>query len=113
MGNHSSDCPLRKTVHLAEREDGNDNKVCCEPDSYGVDEEVYDEEDDEGQNYVVRKVMLMPTQEGNTQRHQLFWTRCTISCTLFELIIDSGSCGEAVRLSKLLIEKHHNPYTIR
>ena len=61
--------------------------------------------------------MLTPKQEENTQRHQLFWIRCTFSGKLFELIIDSGSCEniisrEAVRLLKFSIEKHPNPYTI-
>ena len=60
MGHCSSDCPLRKVVHLAEREYGDDNEVCSEPDGYGDDDEVYEEDDDEGHNYVVRKLMLMP-----------------------------------------------------
>ena len=43
---------------------------------------------------------------------------CTISDKLFELIIDNSSCEniisrEAVRLLRLPIEKHPNPYTIR
>ena len=69
MGHRSSDCPLRKVVHLAEREDGDDNEVCCEPDGYGDDDEVYEEDDDKGQNYVVRKLMLTPKQEESTQCH--------------------------------------------
>ena len=48
MGHHSRDCPLRKAVHLAEREEEDDNEVCCEPDGYGDDCEVYEEDDDEG-----------------------------------------------------------------
>ena len=35
--------------------------------------------------------MLTHKQEDNTQRHQLFRTRCTINNKLFQLIIDSGS----------------------
>ena len=61
--------------------------------------------------------MLTHKQEENTQRHQLFLTRCTINNKLFELIIDSGSfeniiSREAVRVLKLSVEKHPNPYTI-
>ena len=116
-GHKSSDCPLRKVVHLAKKEDEDDNEVCSEPDGYGDDEEVY-EDDDEGQNYMVRKLMLTPKQEEKTQQHQLLRTRCTINSKLFELIIDSGSCEniisrEAVKLLRLPIEKHPNPYTIR
>ena len=50
---------------MAKREEKVDNEVFCEPDSYGEDEEDY--EDDEGQNYVVRKLMLTPKQKENTQ----------------------------------------------
>ena len=51
------------------------------------------------------------------QHHQLFQIRCTINSKLFELIINSGSCEniinrEAVKVLKLPVEKHHNPYTI-
>ena len=65
---------------------------------------------------MVKKLMLTPKQEENTQRHQLFRTRCTINKKLFELIIDSGSCEniisrKVVRLLKLLIEKQPNPYS--
>ena len=61
--------------------------------------------------------MLTPTQEENNQCHQFFRMWCTISGKLFELIIDSGSCEniisrEAVRLLRLPVEKHLNPYTI-
>ena len=106
MGHRSSNCPLRKVVHLAEREEGDDNEICYEHDGYGDDDEVYEEDEDEGHNYVMRKLMLMPKKEVSTQRHQLFQTRCTISGKLFELIIDSGSCEniiskEAVKLLRL------------
>ena len=60
MGHRSSDCPLRKAINLVEREEGHDNEVCCEPDGYRDEDEVYKEDDDEGHNYVVRKIMLTP-----------------------------------------------------
>ena len=61
--------------------------------------------------------MLTPKQEKSNQCHQLFQTRCTISGKLFELIIDSESCEniisrEVVKLLRLPLEKHPNPYTI-
>ena len=117
MGHHYSDCPFRKVVHLAEKEDGDDNEVCYKLDGYGDDDEVYEDDNDDGHNYVVRKLMLMPKQEESTQRLQLFRTRCTISGKLFELIIDNDSCEniisrEAVKLLRLLVEKHPNPYII-
>ena len=48
IGHRSSDYPLRKVVHQAEREDGDINEVCCEPDSYGDDDEAYEKDDDKG-----------------------------------------------------------------
>ena len=60
MGHRSNDCSLRKVVHLVEKEDRDDNDVCCEPDSYRDDDEFYKEDDNEGQNYVVRKLIRMP-----------------------------------------------------
>ena len=61
--------------------------------------------------------MLTLKQEENTQCHQLFQTTCTINSKLFELIIDSGSyeniiSREAVRMLKLPVKKHPNPYSI-
>ena len=42
IGHHSSNCPLRKAVHLAKREEGGDDEVYCEPDGYGDEDEVYE-----------------------------------------------------------------------
>ena len=115
--NHrSSDCPLKRAVHLVKRDDKDANEVCCETDGYRKEEEDY-EDDDEGHNYVVKTLILTPKYEENTQHHQLFRTRCTINNKLFELIIDNGSCEniisrEAVKLLKLLVEKHPNSYSI-
>ena len=58
-GHRSSDCLPRKAVHLVERDDKDENQVFCEPGGYGEEEENY-EDNDEGQNYVVRKLMLTP-----------------------------------------------------
>ena len=66
---HSSDFPLRKAVNLAKREEEGDEEVCCEPDGYGDEDEVYKEDDDERRNYVIRKLMLTPKQEESNQRH--------------------------------------------
>ena len=59
-GHRSSDCLLRKAIHLAERDEEGDDEVCCEPDGYGDEDEIYEEDDDEAHNYVVRKLMLAP-----------------------------------------------------
>ena len=57
--------------------------------------------------------MLTYKQEENTQRHQLFRTRCTINDKLLELIFDSGRFDrEAMEELKLPVEKHPHSYTI-
>ena len=99
-------------IHLVEREEEERNEIRCKPDGDEEDEENYNE-DDNGRNYVVRKLMLAHKQEEKTQHHQLFRTRCTINNKLFELIIDSGNfeniiSREVMRVLKLPIEKH--PY---
>ena len=102
---------------MVEKEEEEENEVLCEPD--GPEEDAKGNEDDfEGQSYVVRKLMLTHKQEENTQHHHLFRTRRTINHDkLFELIIDSGSfeniiSREAVKELKLQVEKHRHPNTI-
>ena len=113
-GHRSSDCPLRKMVHLVERKEEKEYEVYYEPDGDGEKEA---EDDVEGQSYVVRKMMLTYKQEENTQHHQLFRTRCTINNKPFQLIIDSGSfeniiSKEVVKELKLPVAKHPHLYTI-
>ena len=38
-GHRSSDCPLKRAVHLAERDKEYENEVCCEIDGDGKDDE--------------------------------------------------------------------------
>lgn len=45
---------------------------CCEPDDEG------EYEDEDGQVFVVRRLMLTPKADDET-RHKLFCTRCTIN----------------------------------
>ena len=46
LGHRSSNCPLRKAVHLTERDNEDENEVCCDPDGYGEKEEDYEDEDE-------------------------------------------------------------------
>lgn len=57
-GDHSSDCPLRKMVHGVTREE--DVEICREA------EDNCDEELDEGQIYIVRRMMLALKIEDQT-----------------------------------------------
>ena len=64
-GHRSSDCPLRKAVHLVERKE---EEVICGPDGDGDggEEEDY-EEGDERRNYLVRTLMVIPMQEEKSE----------------------------------------------
>ena len=90
-GYKSNECPNRRPVNVVERDE---EEVCYEPDG---EEEYYEEEDgDVEQAYVIRKLMLAPKQDEDTQRHQLFRIRCTIGRRVFDLIVDSGSCENII-----------------
>ncbi|XP_031402603.1 uncharacterized protein LOC116212173 [Punica granatum] len=111
-GHRSSDCPWRKAIALVEHEEDVED-VFCDPE----EEEEHNGEDDYEQTYMVRKLMLAPKQEDQSQRNKLFRTRCNIHSCTFNLIIDSGSqeniIGRAVvEKLGLPVEKHPNPYSI-
>ena len=67
-----SDCALRKAVHLVEREE---EEVICEP-----EEEKDYEEGDEKRNYMVRILMVIPTQEEKSKN---------VSSPIFPIIVCS------------------------
>ncbi|XP_031398494.1 uncharacterized protein LOC116209072 [Punica granatum] len=111
-GHRSSDCPRRKAIALVEHDEDVED-VFCDPE----EEEEYSGDDDYEQTYMVRKLMLAPKQEDQSQRNKLFRTRCNIHSHTFNLIIDSGSqeniTGRAVvEKLELTVEKHPNPYSI-
>ncbi|XP_071708300.1 uncharacterized protein [Rutidosis leptorrhynchoides] len=110
-GYKSNNCPERRHVNYTQyddefEEDEQGDDYVCEPDGEG----------DQATTLVVRKVLLAPKQV-DTQRNLLFHTRCTISCHIFDLIIDSESCqniisSELAHKLKLSLEKHPEPYII-
>ena len=66
---------------------------------------------------MVRKLILSPKYNDDTQRHKLFRTRCTVQGSLCDLIIDGGSqeniiSKDVVEKLQLVIETYPNPYTI-
>ncbi|PKI60192.1 hypothetical protein CRG98_019380 [Punica granatum] len=114
LRHRSSDCPRRKTLVVVEAEDDVEDVLCDPYDEQDVG--VYDE-DDYSQALVIRKLMLAPKQEDESQRNKLFQTRCLIKSRTFIVIIDSGSqeniIGKAmVEKLKLPVEKPPNPYSI-
>ena len=76
------------------------------------EEEIVDEEG-EHVNCVVRRLLLAPQKE-DSQRNNLFRTRCTISGKVCDIIIDSGSCENIVSQAlvdhlQLKTEVHPSP----
>ncbi|GJY83359.1 transposon ty3-I gag-pol polyprotein [Tanacetum coccineum] len=84
----------------------------CHPESCNVDGEYT------AKSCVIRRIMLTPKVNEQSQRHNLFKTRCFIHQKIFDVIIDGGSTKntisrDIVQRLKLPIEKHQNPYRIR
>ncbi|KAG6738699.1 hypothetical protein POTOM_058321 [Populus tomentosa] len=117
-GHRSNQCPKRSTVHLIEPE------LTAEG---GGDELAYTYEEDEvtggdegellSRSLVVRKLLLTPKQVEQSQRHNIFRTRCTVNKKVCDVIIDSGSSENIISRSMitklgLKTEKHPSPYKI-
>ena len=67
--------------------------------------------------YVVQKLLCNQKIPDTTQRHQIFYSRCSVKNKVCNLIIDNGSCENIVShaLVKHLkpeTEPHPQPYTI-
>ena len=74
VGHRSNECPKRKAVNVVEKDDDVAEDEVCEPD--GDDD--YEDYGQEEYNCVVRKLMLSPKCNDDTQHHKLFRTRCTV-----------------------------------
>ena len=77
----------------------------------------YEEYEQEEYTCVVRKLMLSPKCDDETQRHQLFRTRCTVQGNLCDLIIDSGIheniiSKDVVERLQLETKTYLNPHAI-
>ncbi|XP_059313982.1 uncharacterized protein LOC132064853 [Lycium ferocissimum] len=128
-GYYTSECPNRRTITIVrdgyrtedEDEGGNGNNDKGEKSEYEGD---FDEEVEiryeEALNHaiVARKAMGALAREESDQRENLFHARCKIVDKVCSLIIDGGSCTNAV--SQFLVEsmkfptrKHTNPYILQ
>lgn len=91
-------------------------------DKYETEKNMSDQDeityDDSGEALVVKRSMSAAIKEGESWlRHNIFHTRCTCEGKICDVIIDEGSCENAVSetmVSKfaLRIEKHLQPYTL-
>ncbi|XP_028556538.1 uncharacterized protein LOC110116452 [Dendrobium catenatum] len=113
-GHKSNECPNRQQLQLLEGEEDVDQGQL-----EGFNTEVEDVVGDEGDPLVcvLEKILLAPRQQGNSQRHAIFRTKCTISGKVCDLLIDSG-CTENV-VSRAVVQalriktmKNPHPYKI-
>ncbi|GJV67649.1 RNA-directed DNA polymerase [Tanacetum coccineum] len=80
-------------------EDESENKECFIRPEYVLDEEEVDLH--EAYSYVVCRLMLTTPKKGeDTQRHNIFRTRCRINQDVLNVIIDGGSTVGEVRVTK-------------
>ncbi|KAI0520448.1 hypothetical protein KFK09_007923 [Dendrobium nobile] len=102
-GHKSNDCPNRQQLQLLEGE----------PEGEPQDAEFVNEQDfedlqaDDGEPVacVLQKLLIAPRQNNNSQRHSIFRTRCTISGSVCDVLIDNG-CTENI-ISRSVVQKLH------
>jgi len=66
---------------------------------------------------VIQKVLCSQKISDSTQRHQIFYSRCSVKDKVCNFIIDNGSYENIVSRAlvdhfKLEIKPHHHPYDI-
>lgn len=105
-----------RLVHLLNKpKEEIEDKGPCFDEPSGENEETPSEEE----MLVVRRALSgLIDHDGDTQREEIFTTRCTIEGKVCSLVIDDGSCVNGV--SKMVVDKlqlkeepHPCPYTIQ
>ena len=114
-GHIASQCPTKKTmmcvdgVYDSHSNSSNDELSSTHSSSYASssDDELYP---NEGDLLVVRRLLgSHPKEDDNTQRENIFHTRCLVKNATCSLIIDSGSCVNVA--STRLVSKLNLPTT--
>ncbi|KAI4365338.1 hypothetical protein MLD38_021331 [Melastoma candidum] len=112
----ASECPTRRNVIIRELSDEEEE---FEENADPVwDAEETEEYPDEGKLLVVRKALSVTPAKEESQRESIFHTRCTVAGKVCLVIVDSGSCTNAVSRTmveklKLPIEAHPHPYRLQ
>lgn len=71
-----------------------------------------------GDIFMIKQALNMQVKpEDNSQRENIFHSRCLIKGKLYSLIIDRGSCTNLANIilvdkAELTCTKHHNPYKL-
>jgi len=75
------------------------------------------EEEGEAATCVIQQLLSNQKNSNITQRHQIFYSRCSVKNKVCNLIIDKGSCENIISIIlvdylKLETEMHAHPFTI-
>ncbi|GJR48628.1 putative receptor protein kinase ZmPK1 [Tanacetum coccineum] len=118
VGHTSNQCRATKRVNLAEGD-----KVHSKSKDEGIiisPNVVFDDDDDHSEAFLglVRRLVLASTKKSeDSQRHNIFQTRCKINQEEFNVIVDGGSSKNIISQDimtrlKLTLKKHPKPYKI-
>ncbi|XP_027357486.1 uncharacterized protein LOC113866887 [Abrus precatorius] len=115
LGHYAYECPNKKTMILRDGEYISESEIEEGEENEDVEEEV--EKTPEGDLLMIRRLLgsqLKPLEES--QRENIFHTRCLINGKLCMVIIDGGSCtnvASARLVSKLNLVTKPHPRTYR
>ncbi|XP_070042719.1 uncharacterized protein [Nicotiana tomentosiformis] len=113
-----ADCPNRKVVMLFDKEDNSNHEDIQPIEEVNEEDEDAYVEPDEGDMLVIQRILHAEHEdEKSSQREALFHTRYTSHGKVCSLIIDGGSCTNAVSeemVTKLSLETevHPKPYKV-
>ena len=123
LSHFGSECPNKRVVSLAKYQasvEELDEEVEGEEKELLLNEalEEVKEGPDEGEMLVIRRASSsLASQNDLGQWKNIFHTRCTMNGKVFSLIIDGGSCANALKTMveelKFAVSPHPSPYTIQ
>ncbi|PKU73240.1 RNA-directed DNA polymerase [Dendrobium catenatum] len=114
-GHKSNECPNRQQLQILDGEADEDGVLVDDEQNTDIEDVVGDE--GEPVVCILEKLLLAPRKSGQSQRHSIFKTKCTLMGKVCDLLIDSG-CTEnvisraVVQALKLKTTKHPQPYKI-
>jgi len=122
LGHRSNQCPSRSIVNLIEP--GEETYLAVEEEEDEI-AYTYNENEiirgDDGEllscSLIVCRLLLAPKQTDQSQRHNIFRTRCTVKRKVCDVIIDSSSSKNIVSKNMVVklglkTKKHPSPYKI-
>ncbi|CAM8975442.1 unnamed protein product [Rhodiola kirilowii] len=119
QGHFSNSCPSRKMANVVDHPEQTERDIqelVISPDDVVADDECFN--DPTHFTGVIQRLMLTtPVPKDTAQRHNIFRTKCRISKTLYDVIIDSGSSENIIAAGiveqlQLPVRKHPTPYKL-